>query len=54
MKDRMLLMLREVGFGFDRAEMILTREQVDLDQGKGGQRPSERFVAELVLLLDRR
>ncbi|KXO88058.1 hypothetical protein AXK56_11780 [Tsukamurella pulmonis] len=53
-KDRMLLRLREVGFGFDTARKILVCEQVDLEQGKGGQRPTERFVAELVLLLDRR
>lgn len=50
----MLLRLREVGFGFDTARKILVCEQVDLEQGKGGQRPTERFVAELVLLLDRR
>ncbi|MBS4102788.1 hypothetical protein [Tsukamurella paurometabola] len=52
--DRMLLRIMDLGFGIDRARMILTCEQVDLDQGKGGGCPTERFVAELVLLLDRK
>lgn len=53
-KDRMLLRIMDLGSEIDRAGMILTCEQVDLDQGKGGGRPTEGFIAELVLLLDRK